>query len=671
MSSTFVTRLKVGEILVDAKGVSRLVSRRIGVWPLVRLLRRLAALVAALAVAGAAPRPALRERLSASRLASCRVRPPLPRRVARGRLPDARGRDPDRRRHLRAAASSTTPSATGFNGQIAELAGARSTPRARRDEDLERRPAGGARTSSRAPIRCSSTSRLDGQADRRARPRLGRARRSTSSSGAIDDGDGRLARMRAVTLPLRLEAVESTLADAAGARRLRRRASSSANLGRDLGRELAAGGETPLWDALAGEIVEERSGDSREPADGVVVIRDAPSRRRAPTLAVPRRPLPGARQHRRARRRRRADPGRAERDPGLPALTASRPSTGSTPSSAGSRSCSCSADADPGDYGVRDTATTGSCRRSSRCPSPVAEPLDRSSIAARDEEARIGTTVAELRRQFPDARDPRRRRRLARRDGATSPSGAGARVVRLPRRGKGQALTLAEREAPPGALLLCDADLRGDLRPLARRATADLTIAAFAAQQGGGFGIAKGTARRADPARVRLRGARAALGPAPPHASRRARPCFPLAAGFGCETRMTIDAVRAGLGVDEVELAARAPRDRPRPARLPPPRPPAARHPARVRPAGAQPPRPAAAARRLGRRPSRSRSSLPVAAIGLADDLWSGEERGFRAHLRARAHDRRPEARRHPARSGSGGRARSRARCSSASPRTR
>ena len=37
MSSTFVTRLKVGEILVDAKGVSRLVSRRVGVWPLVAL----------------------------------------------------------------------------------------------------------------------------------------------------------------------------------------------------------------------------------------------------------------------------------------------------------------------------------------------------------------------------------------------------------------------------------------------------------------------------------------------------------------------------------------------------------------------------------------------------------------------------------------------------------
>ncbi|MBA3365188.1 MAG: hypothetical protein H0U03_05300 [Actinobacteria bacterium] len=34
MSSTFVTRLKVGEILIDAKGVSRLVSRRVGLWPL-------------------------------------------------------------------------------------------------------------------------------------------------------------------------------------------------------------------------------------------------------------------------------------------------------------------------------------------------------------------------------------------------------------------------------------------------------------------------------------------------------------------------------------------------------------------------------------------------------------------------------------------------------------
>jgi uncharacterized membrane-anchored protein len=48
MSSTFVTRLKVGEILVDAKGVSRLVSPRVGLWPLVLLaLAGLTAIVVA------------------------------------------------------------------------------------------------------------------------------------------------------------------------------------------------------------------------------------------------------------------------------------------------------------------------------------------------------------------------------------------------------------------------------------------------------------------------------------------------------------------------------------------------------------------------------------------------------------------------------------------------
>jgi len=49
MSSTFVTRLKVGEILVDAKGVSRLVNQRVGLWPLVLLaLAGLAAIVVAI-----------------------------------------------------------------------------------------------------------------------------------------------------------------------------------------------------------------------------------------------------------------------------------------------------------------------------------------------------------------------------------------------------------------------------------------------------------------------------------------------------------------------------------------------------------------------------------------------------------------------------------------------
>ena len=56
MSSTFVTRLKVGEILIDAKGVSRLASRQVGIWPLVLLaLAGLGAIAVAILVS-----PALR-----------------------------------------------------------------------------------------------------------------------------------------------------------------------------------------------------------------------------------------------------------------------------------------------------------------------------------------------------------------------------------------------------------------------------------------------------------------------------------------------------------------------------------------------------------------------------------------------------------------------------------
>jgi Copper transport outer membrane protein, MctB len=93
-------------------------------------------------------------------------------------------------------------------------------------------------------------------------------------SAVEDDAGGRIARMRAIELPLRVDAVESALTSQAalggyvGDEQL-------GNLGRDLGRELAAGGETPLWDALEAEIVEERSGTLADPVDGVVVIRSA------------------------------------------------------------------------------------------------------------------------------------------------------------------------------------------------------------------------------------------------------------------------------------------------------------------------------------------------------------------------------------------------------------
>ena len=90
-------------------------------------------------------------------------------------------------------------------------------------------------------------------------------------------------------------------------------------------------------------------------------------------------------------------------------------------------------------------------------------------VAARDEEATIGETVPALRARFPEAEvvvadDGSRDRtaELAEAAGAT-------RAPRCAARGKGQALSAAERAAPPGRLLLCDADLRGDLRPLAGR----------------------------------------------------------------------------------------------------------------------------------------------------------------------------------------------------------
>jgi len=215
---------------------------------------------------------------------------------------------------------------------------------------------------------------------------------------------------------------------------------------------------------------------------------------------------------------------------------------------------------------------------------------------------------------------------------------AGAHVVRLPRLGKGQALTLAEREVPSGALLLCDADLGGDLTPLLEEG-ADLTIAAFAERQGGGLGIAKRAGRAliralsGFVAREPLSGQRALS-----VAAREA--CFPLAPGFGCEVRMTIDAARAGLRVEERELPLRH-RATGRDAR-------GFVHRGRQLVDVGLACGPAAANYRglrlplvgvlvaLGGAGAPRRVRLGVAAavaLGLADDLWSGPERGFRAHL--------------------------------------
>jgi hypothetical protein len=252
-------------------------------------------------------------------------------------------------------------------------------------------------------------------------------------------------------------------------------------------------------------------------------------------------------------------------------------------------------------------------------------------VAARDEEALIAATVARLWEQFPDAEI------VVADDGscdgtAGAARAAGARVLTLPRLGKGQALSLAEREIPSGPLLLCDADLVGDLRPLLE-ANHDLVIAAFAEKQGGGFGVARAVSRRL----IRLLSGYEAREPLSGQRllSQRCRSAvFPLAPGFGCETRMTIDGMRAGLSITEEShpLEHRA----------------SGRDPTGFAHRGRQLLHAVLACGPLGRNHRGLRLPLvgavlvafdprlaPVAALGLADDLWSGPERGFRAHLRA------------------------------------
>jgi hypothetical protein len=253
----------------------------------------------------------------------------------------------------------------------------------------------------------------------------------------------------------------------------------------------------------------------------------------------------------------------------------------------------------------------------------VAEPVA-VLVAARDEEGRIGDTIAALREAFPGAEV------IVADDGsrdatAAEAEAAGARVLRLPHRGKGQALTLAEQAAPPGPLLLCDADLRGDLRPLL--GGGDVAVAVFAEREGGGFGIAKGTARRLIRALAGLETREPLSGQRALSAEARAA-TFPLAAGFGCEVCATIDAARAGLRVEEVELPLRhrtTGRDAPGFVHLL-----LACGPLAVNHRGLRLPLVGWAVG-VGRDPAVG----AVAAIGLADDLWSGPERGIAAHLRS------------------------------------
>jgi glycosyltransferase involved in cell wall biosynthesis len=186
-------------------------------------------------------------------------------------------------------------------------------------------------------------------------------------------------------------------------------------------------------------------------------------------------------------------------------------------------------------------------------------------VPARDEGDRVGATVASLRTLarvddvlvVDDASS----------DGTASIAlAAGAAVLRIGRHaGKGRAMEGALRRSPPADVwLFVDADLEDTaaaLEPLLEvvlGGRADLAIGAPPAFETGrgGFGIVRRAAARAIhaacgfEARAPLSGQRAITAAA-------LSACRPLARGFGVETAMTIDAVRAGFRVVEVPVEIR------------------------------------------------------------------------------------------------------------------
>jgi glycosyltransferase involved in cell wall biosynthesis len=185
-------------------------------------------------------------------------------------------------------------------------------------------------------------------------------------------------------------------------------------------------------------------------------------------------------------------------------------------------------------------------------------------VAARNEADRVGATLDALRNVFPDAR-------LWVADDASDDEtqaaaiGHGAQVVSRGRpHGKGGNVTAAAEaalgdEPVPEHTLLCDADLGSSAAQLSALAGAvqdgscDLAIAAFTHRVGGGFGLAVGFARWAIERRSGYR-ARAPISGQRAMRTAVLRELLPFASGYGMEIGMTVDAVRGGYRVQEVEL---------------------------------------------------------------------------------------------------------------------
>ena len=106
-------------------------------------------------------------------------------------------------------------------------------------------------------------------------------------TATIADAGGAVQRLRAVSVPIDARAVERTLSKRKLLASFAAGDGHFARIGTELADEFVVGGDTPLWDALEGQLVEERSGSAKRPADGVVVARTAtPQTRRATAQIV-------------------------------------------------------------------------------------------------------------------------------------------------------------------------------------------------------------------------------------------------------------------------------------------------------------------------------------------------------------------------------------------------
>lgn len=192
-------------------------------------------------------------------------------------------------------------------------------------------------------------------------------------------------------------------------------------------------------------------------------------------------------------------------------------------------------------------------------------------VAAHNEADCIAATLAALALAFPEATvwvaddgSSDATAEISRREGARVVSSE--RVI-----GKGAAVTRAAGEAlresrangaeagERSVFVLCDGDLADSARTLealaeaVERGVADVAVAAFATRVGGGVGLALGFARWAIRRRCGLH-ATAPISGQRALSEHALQDVLPFAHGYGMEIGMTIDAVRAGNRVVEVEL---------------------------------------------------------------------------------------------------------------------